>query len=117
MAETVTLTKNVLEQNVRNRAEMLYLLEHVKRFYLPPENFMTNRYISALLTGKKKLLKIDDVSSFWCPPMTPYFTITDVYNSMLKSFPDIEVYMPLLSKNQNPPRKYFYVGKPYTNNN
>jgi hypothetical protein len=80
----VNLTKATLEENVRNKSELLYLLEHVQRCYLPPPTFLTSRYLSALLSGKKKVLKVDEVISFWTPPVTPYFTVSDVYNSMLK---------------------------------
>lgn len=85
--QSVNLTKAVLEKNVRNREELIFLFEHVQRCYLPPEAYLTNRYFSALLSGTKKALKIDEIASFWTPPITPYFSVKDVYAAMLKQFP------------------------------
>lgn len=107
----VTINKVQLQDLVRNRDELLFAFEHIHQYYLPPENFLTNKYLGMVLRGEKLLFKLDKLSSYWVPPQSPYLTVSDIYAELKTKIPKIESYMPLLSEGTPPPRKYFFRSK------
>lgn len=100
--------KHFIEDVARNKEEMLYILAHVRKYFLPPGQFLTNKYIGQILSGKKKLILASQVTSTWVPPSSPYFKMEDIFDSVKKLIPDLEMYMPILAEGQNPPRSYFF---------
>ena len=75
---SVNVDKTFLQDVARNRQEMIYFLGHVNQFYLPPTQYMTNRYIGLLLSGKKKLLRLSELVSDWVPPQSQFMKMPDI---------------------------------------
>lgn len=104
------VTKGDIEELVHNKDELVYFFAFTNRLFLPPKNFLTHRYLAMLLSGEKRLLRVDEVVSNWIPPCSPYITVRDIYNDLLDKVPGFETYMPILTEHQNPPREYFFKG-------
>lgn len=54
-----TITKTDLEDLVRNKEELIFFFEHSNQLYLPPRQWITNKYLGLLLSGEKKLLRMN----------------------------------------------------------
>lgn len=85
---TVTITKTDLEDRLRNKEELVYFFEFIGQYYLPPDSYVSNHYLGQLLSGEKKLLRLNEMASTWVPPHTPFLRVRDMFDDIVGKMPD-----------------------------
>lgn len=103
------VSKEDLERIVNNKEELVYFFQHLNNAYLPPDKFVTLRYLGALLSAEKRCIRVTEIRSSWMPKSSPYLTVADLYADILHKYPEFEQYMPFLPDNVAPPRQYFFT--------
>lgn len=76
--------------------------------YMPPKAWLTHKYLGKLLSGEKKLLRMDQLRTNWTPPTTPFLTLVDILNDLQEKVPELMDYLPDLRIGQSPPKDYFF---------
>ena len=105
------ISKLEIEEKTWNVEGMRYILEYEGGYYMPPESYITSKYLALVIQGKREILKLKDVKSLWVPPISPYLTTKMLWEQLCTKHQDIVKYMPQTESHHVPPRKYLYVGK------
>ena len=92
---------------IKSKEHFMYIFGEKGNFYLPPKKYITFKYIKQILSGDKSLLSESELIKCFQFPKRKGFNFTKYYRTFIK-LPQISLYFPDLSKNQHPPKEFFF---------
>ena len=105
--EMVTMSIQDLKTYIRSPDHFAWIFGIELCYHLPPRQFMTWPFISAILEGKKKLLKVSQFNLSYKLPCIKELSMKRIWPYFVNNA-DIIQYMPILSEGRFPPRRFFY---------
>ena len=109
--ENRILSHSILAKEVARKIKsfdhFIYLWGHKHGYYLPPKHSLTWSFIAQILTGKKKLLKIQTVGRSIDIPKMRGLRVNELYRSLYK-VNNLGDYFPDFANTDTIPRNYFF---------
>jgi hypothetical protein len=94
-------------RKIKSFDHFIYLWGEKARYYPPPKRCFTWHYISQLLAGEKKLLKIEDVGNPLELPKCKGIFVDELWIKY-KENNGLSLYFPDMTENHQVPRTYFF---------
>ena len=91
----------------KNPKQFMWLFGVELEYHLPPKSYVTWPYMIAIVKGDKKLVKSSEIRLNTQLPRFEQLSMKKVW-PQFSNRADINLYMPILGENANPPRRYFY---------
>ena len=94
-------------RKVKSKEHFMFIFGEKGDFYLPPISYITFKFIKKVLSGEKSLLPNDELKKSFNFPKRKGFNFVKYYRSFMK-MPTISMYFPDLTRNQHPPKEFFF---------
>ena len=98
-------TKAVVNK-IKSKDHFIYLWKEKGQYYLPPVKFISWHYVSQIIAGEKKLLKISKVGSIFNLPKAKGLCVNSLFEEMQEDI-DFLSYFPDFSESIKIPKTYF----------
>lgn len=105
-SNSLTLRASDVARKLKSFDHFLYVWGTKGGYYLPPKSALTWHYISQVLAGEKKLVRLDQVGHVQELPRAKGYLINDLWEAS-KDLNDLHQYLPDITPSSRVPRTYF----------
>ena len=105
--ELIKTSYRDLLNKIKSKSHFCYIFKEKGKFYLPPQKYITFRYIKQVLSGQKLLLKKYEVEECFKYPKRKGFNFAKYFRTFMK-ISEVKKYFPDLTRNQHPPKQFFF---------